>query len=47
LQANPVFERAEIVADMELSGGAHAAEDALFLCCGWNGRQVFSESFKL
>ena len=32
LQANPVFQRAEIVADVEFAGWAHAAEDALFGC---------------
>ena len=30
LQANPVLQRAEIVADVESSGRAHAADDAFF-----------------
>ena len=30
LQADPVLERAEIVADVQAAGGAHAADDAIF-----------------
>ena len=34
LQADPVFEGAEIVADVQAAGGAHAADDAFVFCCG-------------
>jgi hypothetical protein len=35
LEADPILQRAEIVADVQLAGGAHAAEDAIFLSrCG-------------
>jgi hypothetical protein len=37
LELDPVLEGAEVVADMQSSGGAHAGEDAV---CG--GRQVFA-----
>ncbi len=30
LHANPVFERADVVAEMQLAGGTHSAEDTFF-----------------
>ena len=47
LQADPVFQRAKIVADVEFTGGAHAAEDALFGCGVRSRRQVLSVRFEL
>jgi len=34
LQADPVLERPEIVADVQAAGGAHAADDAIFFGYG-------------
>src|SRR5258708_34884597 len=38
LQADPILQRAEIVADVQFAGGAHATEDSVFLGgqkCSW------------
>ena len=35
LEADPVFEGAEVVADVQAAGGAHAAYDALSFCGRW------------
>ena len=42
LELDPVFERAEVVADVEAAGGAHAAQDSFRsscheLCSPWHG----------
>src|SRR5579863_5584423 len=47
LQADPILQRAEIVADVQFAGGAHAAEDSVFRFSGRSVRQVFPVSSKL
>src|SRR5579863_6372281 len=47
LQADPILQSAEIVADVQFAGGAHAAEDAVFRFRGRSVRQVFPVSSKL